>query len=279
MDIFDILFFISSGFIGASFASFIHVCVIRIHNNESFIAARSHCDKCRKEIKFYDLIPIISVIILKGRCRFCKTKIPIEGFLFETFLFFVTAIFFTENLSLLNFDFFHWILFSIYFYTLILYFSFVGLYDLKYMVVESKAIVTGYILFGLGFVSSIILSLCGFLYYGSVFIFFSDHVLTALVIGVFFYTLYKFTKGIGFGDVLLAPLIGLALGVRNGIVALYISYMSGAVIGVYLLIRGKKEKKSPLPFIPFLAIGVIVAILYSKAILSLAIFDFIRALN
>src|SRR3989344_8366034 len=62
-------------FLGLIFGSFLNLLIDRIPRNESVIRGRSHCDYCKKELGIIDLIPIISYIFLKGRCRFCKRKI------------------------------------------------------------------------------------------------------------------------------------------------------------------------------------------------------------
>lgn len=69
--------------VGACIASFFNLVIIRTLNNESIITPRSHCDNCSTTLKYRDLIPIVSFIILVGKCRFCKAKIPITGFISE----------------------------------------------------------------------------------------------------------------------------------------------------------------------------------------------------
>ena len=63
---------------GVIIGSFLNVCIYRIPKNESIIVNRSHCMNCGKQIKWYDLVPIVSYLILGGKCRYCKTKLSIQ---------------------------------------------------------------------------------------------------------------------------------------------------------------------------------------------------------
>ena len=77
--IYLIIFFI----LGSVMGSFYHVIATRISNGRSIISPSSHCEKCNHELKWYELIPIISYLIQSGKCRNCKTKLPISYFLME----------------------------------------------------------------------------------------------------------------------------------------------------------------------------------------------------
>ena len=74
-----VIFFI----LGSVMGSFYHVLATRLSNNRSIITPASHCENCNHMLKWYELIPIISYIIQGGKCRNCKTKLPISYFLME----------------------------------------------------------------------------------------------------------------------------------------------------------------------------------------------------
>lgn len=85
MDSIIILIYVYMFLIGMCVASFMNVVIDRVPRNESFVKGRSHCDHCGETLKWYDLIPIVSYIFLRGKCRYCHTSIPIRGFLIEIF--------------------------------------------------------------------------------------------------------------------------------------------------------------------------------------------------
>ena len=72
--IMSILVFLMGVFIG----SFYNVCIYRIPKKETVVFGRSHCMSCNNEIKWYDLIPVLSYLILRGKCRYCKEKISLQ---------------------------------------------------------------------------------------------------------------------------------------------------------------------------------------------------------
>jgi len=64
--------------LGILIGSFLNVCIYRIPKGETIVYGRSHCMSCQKEIKWYDLIPVISYLILGGKCRYCKDKLSLQ---------------------------------------------------------------------------------------------------------------------------------------------------------------------------------------------------------
>ena len=85
MDSIIILIYVYMFLIGMCVASFMNVVIDRVPRNESFVKGRSHCDHCGETLKWCDLVPIVSYIFLRGKCRYCHTSIPIRGFLIEIF--------------------------------------------------------------------------------------------------------------------------------------------------------------------------------------------------
>ena len=93
MFIYNILLFA----IGNIFASFANLVVLRTIREESIVYPPSHCDSCNHRLRARDLVPILSYILLKGRCRYCKSKIPIETFMVELILGLILAIIFDSS--------------------------------------------------------------------------------------------------------------------------------------------------------------------------------------
>lgn len=244
-----IIFFI----LGLFIASFLNVLVDRLPREESVIRGRSHCEKCKKELVWYDLIPLLSFIFLKGKCRYCKAKLsfyyPIieltTGIMFA--LVFYSFGIMNHELKIMDLGYYLFLICSL----IVIFFA-----DLKYGIIPDK------IVFPTIVVSFIYL----FLIHNSLFLI---HFLSAIGASLFFLFLFLITKGrgMGFGDVKFAFLMGLILGFPNIVVSLYIAFLTGAIVGVILIIwRKKRMFGASIPFGPFLAIGTFSAIFWGGII-------------
>lgn len=248
---FIIIFFV----FGAIFGSFINCLVYRLHSNKTMLG-RSFCPKCNHILGFFDLFPIFSYIFLKAKCRYCQKKISVQYFLVELF----TGIIFSFG---------YWFYFlyssgseanilSLIFYLIIsLFLIIIFLYDLKYYLVLDLIVWPAIIIaFSFNF-----------------FILKVDllNLLIAGVIGSSFFGIqFIVSKGkwIGGGDILIGLLIGFVLGWPKAILAIFISYILGSIIGVILLTFKKKGWSSQLPFGPFLVFSTWLLILFGDVILN-----------
>lgn len=128
-------------------------------------------------------------------------------------------------------------------------------YDIKYLIIPNKLI---FLLILIGFIGLLIHPKS--IWY---------HAVGILVgFGLFFFLYLLFPKGIGFGDVKLAGAIGLFLGFKLTILAILLSFFSGAIVGLFLIALGKKTMKDPIPFGPFLALGAIVSLFFGEYIID-----------
>lgn len=246
-----LLVFIYGLFIG----SFLNVVIDRVPKGQSILFPPSHCPHCRHRLAWYDLLPVVSFILLNGKCRYCKTKISLYYPLLElltgeifllVYLFSSHAGFLYTLYVLVMASVFIVIFFSDYKYGLIP-FSVVGL---------GTAITLSYLLYTASF-SNILL-----------------HLAASIGAFLFFFFLFLFTKGkgMGFGDVVLVFLLGLFLGFPLVVVALYVSFLSGALVSVLLIILGtKKLKNDTIPFGPFLIFGTFVTLFWGNAILKIVL--------
>lgn len=241
---------------GLFVGSFLNVLADRLPNEEDVIKGRSHCDKCKKTLAWYDLIPLVSFIFLKGKCRYCHTRLsryyPIVEF--TTGIMFVATTFFVLN----NFQLGQ--IFTLIYYLFIVSSLIVIFFaDLKYGIIPDKIILP-----------AILISI--------VYLFFNhqplvvDHLLSAAGAFLFFLLLslikIKKRSGMGFGDVKLAFLMGLILGFPNIVVSLYIAFLTGAIVGCILILwRKKRVSGASIPFGPFLVIGTLVALFWGSGIL------------
>lgn len=262
-----IIFFI----LGLIIGSFLNVVVYRLEAVETLMG-RSHCPKCRKKIRWFDNIPVLSYIILSARCRDCGEKISWQYPLVElaTGIVFATLgnYFFNPiDFSSLLLVFYYLAIFSI--------LMVIFVYDFKYMEIPMIVLWVG-----------VILSLTYSLYSDSqnfrniVSIMelktFSG-ILGALVAGGFFWFLAAYSKEtwMGFGDVYLGVLVGLVVGWPNVWAAMMLSFVIGAVISVALITFRKKTMKSQVPFAPFLITGTFLAIILPEVFPTLKTLFFI----
>lgn len=237
-----------AGVFGLFFGSFFGVLIDRIPKGESVLWGRSHCDFCKKPLRWFELIPVISFMLQRGRCVRCKKKLSISYPMLE----FVTAALFVLVAAFSPLPFVDIILFSC---LLLLFVT-----DLKYELLPDIWIIGGIIaaaarLFMLYGITSLLV----------------PYFLSALGAAAFFWSIWAITraKGMGFGDVKLAPLLGLMLGFPLTLIGLFGAFLTGAIVGVILILSGKKRMKSHVPFGPFLIGSTVVVFLFAQPFLSL----------
>lgn len=272
--------------LGLILGSLINVVVYRREKNKSFVSGRSYCPKCKKQINWYDNIPIVSFILLKRHCRYCGKKISWQYPIVELSLgILVVWFFYVRFLSnfitlvgIENWTIENWLLIitQLLFSLLIVgVLASIFVYDLKHFVIPDK-----FVLFGS--VIAIAYALFIDFYFGffiqtikfGQFYFLSSATLRgmvgALVAGGFFFWLVWISKEkwMGWGDVKFAILMGLLLGFPVILIGLFIAYLLGATIGITLMILGKKKMQSEIPFGPFLCAGTFLGMIYGEKIIG-----------
>jgi len=230
--------------LGLFIGSFLNCVVYRLHEKKSFLRGRSFCPQCKHNLSWWDLVPVFSFLLLRGKCRYCKKKISIQYPLAEL----LTAIIFV-----LVFEFYSINLFWLVITALLIV---IFIYDLNYLLIPDSVLII-----------AIILTLF-YLFISPVFIL--NYILSGLGASAFFLIIYLISKGkwIGFGDVKLAILIGLLVGWPNIIISLFSAFLLGAIIGIGLILTGKKKLKSEVPFGPFLIIGIYIALFFGDKIVN-----------
>lgn len=208
--------------IGLAVGSFLNVLSDRLPRGESVLWGRSHCDFCKKTLRWFELIPVFSFVMQRGRCVRCHKSLSVQYPLVEI----ITGLGFVYVYPRID----YMIIFSS---LLVLFIS-----DLKYQILPDSMIVVG--------------SLVALLH---------PHFLSAAGSFAFLYFLWAVTRGrgMGFGDVKLAFFMGLFLGYPGIITAFYIAFLTGAFVGVILIMQGKKQWKSTIAFGPFLILGTALA--------------------
>ncbi len=232
--------------LGAAIGSFLNVVIYRFPKEESLIRPPSHCPECGKSVRWYDNIPIVSYIILKGQCRDCGASIPIRYLIVESitaFVYLYAYIRFGISLELLTFLTFVTLLIPIFFI------------DLKEMLIPDTLSISGIIIgFALAiFRGRLVISTIGAAV-GAIFI---------LIIIYLGKAVYK-RDVMGFGDVKLSAMIGAFVGWANFLLTILISSLLGSIYGIIQIKKGKSSMKSVIPYGPFLAIGGFITFLFGQ---------------
>ncbi|MCM8800890.1 MAG: prepilin peptidase [Candidatus Omnitrophica bacterium] len=255
---------------GSVVGSFLNVCIYRMPEGKSIVWPRSHCPHCQKKIFWYDNIPFISYILLKGRCRFCKGKISLRYLIVEFLTALMFLIFF--NRYGLSFEF----LFYTFFGCSLIIATFV---DIKHRIIPDEISIGGLIigfllntirafsLKPLGFNFSLVLDSFLGIIIGAGMIY-----LTGLLFDLVYFKLLKMppidgeTESMGFGDVKFLAMIGAFLGWQKVLLTFFIAPFFGALVGIFnLLIR----KDHTIPYGPFLSLGAVISLFWADKIISL----------
>ena len=277
------------GIFGLFIGSFLNLLIDRWYKGEQVSRGRSKCDSCGHVLGFFDLIPLLSFLFLRGKCRYCKKSISwinpvVEVVLAAGFaiigLAFASEIF---NFQLLTLGFLYW---SVVYCLLVI--TFFG--DIKYGVIYNEVIAIGIIVVFLYWLIGGIWEIkemremlikeelgralmeIGYLKDKALFMVKGRLFDLAGAFGAFgfFYFLRAWFKGraLGGGDVKLAFLIGLITGFPNVLVALFFGFLTGAFVGVILLVTGRKGLKSRIAFGPFLVFGTIIGFVFGSQIIN-----------
>lgn len=253
------IFYLFIFLFGITVGSFLNVLIDRPIQGKS-INGRSICDYCHHQLAWYDLIPIVSFFLLKGRCRYCQKKLSwqypvvelLTGISFLSIFVFYFKIF--NNFSIFSLQFLKiLVIFGLVSTLIVILFS-----DFKYHLV-SDHILIGFFVFS-------------FLYhlvnYNLQFIYFLT---SGFLVSLPIFFLYHFTreKAMGLGDVYMSFIIGFLLGWQKGFLALYIGFLTGAVVSLILIILRQKKIKSKIAFGPFLILGLLTMVFYGDKIIEL----------
>lgn len=244
----DIIVTIFIFIMGLLIGSFLNVCIYRIPREESIAYPPSHCTVCGNRIKPYDLIPVLSWILLRGKCRYCGEKISIRYALIEM----ITGIFFA--LTYLKYG---YTLECFKFIILIPFLIVIGMIDYDTTDVYAKTTWTGTAV-------GIIFIIVNF-YYG---LGIKTYIYGGLLGGGVISLIILITRGMGWGDAEICLLSGVFLGLPSTILMLFMSFVIGGLSGVILIASGKKTRKDYIPFGPSIVAASIMTILIGNNIMN-----------
>jgi prepilin signal peptidase PulO-like enzyme (type II secretory pathway) len=278
----DMVFFGSLIFIfGICVGSFLNVLIVRLAAEEQVTRGRSHCVKCGHNLVWQDLVPILSFLWLKGKCRYCRKKISWQYPIVEIatgslFVFLVLRVFpelvegykfAFDFVSLRSGSIFE--LFFYFFITSCLVVIFVS--DLKYFIIPDEIIIAGCV----GAFIYKFFEIWNF----EIWNLFRNwkleignwetlgiYLLSGLTAAAFFMSVVILTKGkgMGIGDVKLAFLMGLVLGWPQILAALLLAFSAGALFGLGLMLARRANMKTELPFGTFLAVATFAVMLFGS---------------
>lgn len=255
--------------LGLCLGSFINALVWRTYQNStkqknqpklSIINDRSKCSACSHQLAVKDLVPVLSWLYLRGKCRYCNQKITDNPFaeLITPALFVLSFLCWPEN-----FDTTQIILFGLWL-VFLTGLTALAIYDLKWFILPNSII---YPMLGLAAAQTIGLIFVDSYGLGSA----KNAVLGLVVGGGLFYLLFQLSKGkwIGGGDVKLGALLGLLVsGPLGGFLMLFLASLLGSVSSLPMLISGRAKRNTKLPFGPFLVLAAIVVRLFGASIIS-----------
>jgi leader peptidase (prepilin peptidase)/N-methyltransferase len=236
------------GLLGAAIGSFLNVVVYRLPRGESLVSPGSRCPSCQTPIAFYDNVPVVSWLVLRGRCRDCGEPISVRYPLIEL----GTGLAFAAVALVRGVD-----------VDLIVELPFVAVLvavagiDLEHRIVPNKIVVPAAVWAVAGAAIAHPGDLPELLIAGA---------------GAFLFLLVAaliYPAGMGMGDVKLAGVMGLYLG-ASIVPALLIAFAAGTAVGIGMLLRhGAAARKKGVPFAPFLAFGGLVALLVGPELIDL----------
>ena len=242
---------------GGLWGSFANVCIYRFPNNEGVVSGRSFCPNCKIKINWYDNIPLISYLVLGGKCRNCKKKISIQYFIVETLsIILFTSIYYKFGASLT----------TLYLIILSLSFLIIFFIDLKHFIIPN---ILTFFLMIIGFIKSFDPNL------DSMF----PNYLNSLIGGIFGYGIiwliifiYKAIRkkeGMGLGDAKLFGAIGFWFGWASIPFIIFLSSITALIHVIPSLFNKSKNISSQIPFGPYIILATLIYVIFESNIKSL----------
>ncbi len=246
--------------LGAAVGSFLNVLIYRSIREESWVTGRSKCDHCGRKIAWYDNIPVLSYLVLRGQSRCCSKPIPLSYPVVE----FITGILFvwwywggslffhltTEPLQILQPLF--WLLVGI--LLLLIFFA-----DLLYMIIPDLAVG---VLLVITVLYRVYLATSGVMQLNDLLLAMMGVVIAVSLLGGLW--LVTKGKGMGLGDIKYAVPMALLLGWPRILVGLFLAFILGGIVAMGLIIAGRKKFGQIVPFGPFLVVATAIALIWGE---------------
>ena len=249
------MFYIAAFILGCIWGSFSNVCIYRLPNDQSVVKGRSFCPSCKEQIKWYDNIPFLSFMFLKGKCRSCGNKISSQYFLVE----FISAISFVIIYHLYGISMTTLLLIILSIFFIIIFFI-----DLKHYIIPNE--LTFPLMF-IGFVKSFDPNLNQTIF---------PNYINSLIGGLFgyliiwsiilFYKKFRNKEGMGLGDAKLMAAIGFWFGWLSIPFTVFISSIVALILVIPSLLKKTRNMSAQIPFGPYIIIGSIIYVSFANQI-------------
>jgi len=243
---------------GSLWGSFANVCIYRLPENKNVITGRSSCPNCKNKIPWYDNIPLLSFILLMGKCRLCKKPIDLQYFIVEL----ISAISFVSI-----YYFFGLTLTALLLLILSIFFIIIFFIDLKHFIIPNELT---FPLMIIGFIKSFDPNLNQ-----TIFPNYINSLIGGLVgysiiwLIIFIYKKIRNKEGMGLGDAKLLAVVGFWFGWVSIPFVIFISSVVALILVVPSLINQSRKMSSEIPFGPYIIIGCILYVSFSNQIKSL----------
>ena len=247
------MFYLAAFVLGGIWGSFCNVCIYRLPDNDSVITGRSFCRSCKNKIKWYDNIPLLSFIFLRGKCRSCNNKISSQYFLVEL----ISAISFLSMYFIYGISITTLLLIILSIFFIIIFFI-----DLKHYIIPNELT---FPLMLIGFVKSFDPNLNQTIfpnYINSLLGGFFGYAVIWLII--FFYKKVRNKEGMGLGDAKLMAVVGFWFGWASIPFTIFISSAVALVLVIPSLIKKTRNMSALIPFGPYIIIGCIIYVTFAN---------------
>lgn len=256
----DITYFVLFAILGLLIGSFLNVVILRLPHGQH-LTGRSQCPRCKHVLGSAELIPVLSFVFQRGKCKHCRTTISPRYFIIELItagLFGLVSLFFTSN-GLID-----WILLG---RMLVVVACAIVIFVIDYehfLILDSIVLIGSILVSALNLVHDIVASPGIF---NSIFLHGLFGGISAFVV---FYAVWFFSRGrwMGFGDVKFVGLMGLVLGVKLVWLAIVLACVIGSMVAIPLLLLGLKKMTSKIPFGTFLSVAWVFTALVGERILA-----------
>lgn len=245
-----IIFGIFAFILGAVVGSFLNVCIFRLPKQESVVFPPSHCGNCDYLIRWYDNIPILSWLFLRGSCRRCGARISLQYPLVELL---------NGLLSLALFLKFGPTFFFVMFFALCSALVVITFIDLEHQIIPDVITLPGIVIgFALSFFTGFgwLQSLIGILAGGG-----------SLFLVAYGYHLLTKRDGMGGGDIKLLAMFGAFFGWKGVLFIIFASSLIGSIVGITIMLLQKKDSTLAIPFGPYLATAAVIYIFYGPRLI------------
>lgn len=264
-----LLIFIFVFLLGTIIGSFLNVVIFRFNTGRTVVKGRSMCMNCSNHLSWYELIPVFSFLIQKGKCRNCQSRISHQYPLVEVITGLIFALIAFKFLPILYFSYVLYVFYVVLFVFVFSLLIVISVYDLRHKIIPDKLVFTFII------ISFLSVFISPFLF-GSIF---TLPTLASLISGPIlslpFVILWYVSRGrlMGLGDGKLFLGVGWLLGLSQGIFAVILSFCLGSVVSLLVMFFYKKKNKinmkTEVPFAPFIIIATFVTFLFNFDFFSL----------